>query len=96
MFIDRSYREPLALAPQMQNDPVKGLHGICLIPGEYAVRIDRVWHQRRHAYCRAGLISPTPRSLVRRSSFTPETKSEEASSVYLRRLAAGGVVLVVR
>ena len=49
MFVDRSYREPLAPAPQMQNDPVKGLHGTHSIPREFTVRIDRVWRQRRHA-----------------------------------------------
>lgn len=41
----------------------------------------------------AGLFSPTPGSMVRRSSFALATSSREASSVVPRRLAAGGHLL---
>ena len=42
----------------------------------------------------AGLIIPTPESMVSRSSFALATISREASSVLRRRLAAGGHLLV--
>ncbi len=44
----------------------------------------------------AGLISPTPGSMVSRSAFTLATISREASSVLLQRLAAGGGLLTIR
>lgn len=96
-FVDRSYREPLAPAPQMQQRPGEGparnklsLWGMmpfALIVYGGSVATPHRW---------AGLLSPAPGSMVSRSTFALATNSREASSVLPRRLAAGGSLLSIR
>ena len=99
VFIDRPYRGPDAPGTQMHRWP-------CEWPARNRVRS---WDAAPYAvlivysggvascttspYRWAGLISPTPGSMVSQSTFTLATSSREASSVVLRRLAAGGHLL---
>jgi len=105
VFVERSYREPLAPASRTH---VRAYDGS--VRSQISERF-RFWGILPFAklvygggaticitspYRWAGLISPTSRSLVGRSAFTLVTVSREASSVTLQRLAAGGEVLYAR
>ena len=91
VFVDRSSREPLAPAPHVQQRPCErpapnrfcswGKAPFALIVYSGGVATPHRW---------AGLFSPTPGSMVSRSSFALATVSRETSSVLHRRLAAGG------